>query len=120
MKDTDAQKFDESWNSAIRLRRLTLGTIAQGQDILGLIDSTETWSWARNPQNKGKLTSMLGELRAGMTEFHRSLLGEDPATIKKRHSREYILAELRTFDELKTFVQLLGEFIRLLLRRHKS
>ena len=119
-KDKETIKFEECWVAALKSRKLLLATIAQSSEISHQIESSEQWCWARNEQNQGTLNNMMANLRTSMSDFHKSFIAEEPSTIRKRHTRELIMGEMKTFGELHAKVIAIGDFVKVLQRRNTS
>jgi len=92
--------------------------VSAAQELAITIESHERWSWARNPQNIGKLQGMLASLRGSMTGFHNAFLAEEPGAIRRRHDKEYILTECASLGSMDLQVADLLAFIKVLQKRN--
>jgi hypothetical protein len=120
VKDPQDKAFDEMWKQALMNKKLLMTVVSAAREIDDQITTSDAWSWAKNDQNQGKLTTLSKSLRAEMTEFHRGFLAEEPGTIRKRHAKELVMVELTNFNKLKDKMSAVGEFVKTMQRRHLS
>ena len=114
------QKSEDDWALGLRLRKNLMVTIAQGQELLNLISSSPSWSWAQNRQNHGHLEILMRDLRGGLTDFTNTFIAEEPTTVRKRHTKELIAAELKGFLQLSGQHDEVADFVKKLHKRHGS
>ena len=64
----------------------------------------------------------MAELRSNLhnMQFGKDFIAEEPATIHKRHSKEFIAEELKTFCKLQPKVEEVDNFIQKLRKRHDA
>ena len=102
------------------MRKSTMTTIATGSELLSQIEACAPWAWANNHQNKGALERLVAELRAGMNLWHQAFLTDDPAAVRKRHSKELIVHELKGFMDLKPKCDAVWDCVNKMQRRNAS
>ena len=82
------------------------------------ITTNDTWLWARNPANQGKLDQQLGALKAKFTPFLREYMTEDAAVVEKRYGQDFIAHGLADLQILKTDTDKLMAALIQLKKRH--
>ena len=119
-KELQDKIFDDMWKEALSNKKLLMTAAAAARELDNQIASAEAWSWAKNEQIQGQLSALSTVLRAEMTDFHRGFLAEEPATIRKRHTKEMVTVELTAFNQMKSKMLALSDFVKKLQRRHLS
>lgn len=117
-KDEGDGKFDKAWPDALKLRKALLSAKATAAEINNEIEHSDAWSWAKNTQNQGRLAASIESVTNSMSHFSRTFLTQEPAAVRRRHSKEYICAELASFLELEKPVRDLATLVGQLQRRH--
>jgi hypothetical protein len=110
------KKFEELWGKSVAARKFYLSTMATGVEIDQVISEDESWDWARNAQNQGKLKSLAADVRNSMSVFQKAFLSEEPSAIRKRFNKDVISVELCDLL-LKKQVNLLADWVKLLQKR---
>jgi hypothetical protein len=77
-------------------QKASIKSAAHASDIVSLINTDSSWSWARNEQNLGSLESLILQLSQSKNEFVKTWLVTDIASLKSMYKQEVIEAELNT------------------------
>ena len=87
-----------------------------------MICSEESWAWARNEQNAGKLWELHDKLDTELrgSSFQSSILVQDLAQLKRAHGQEVCAVELTKFLEIEPLVDNLVAKRKKLLSMHRS
>ncbi len=116
-ENVENTQFNQTWKQGIAVRKVLLNAITAAQEVNNQIDSSDSWDFARNPQNQGQLKSMMANLRSSMSNFHKAFMSEEPAVIRKAHTKEDIMVELRSLIGFKGKATELADFVKTLQRR---
>ena len=95
-----------------------LKDISSAQQLANEIETNQSWEWAKNPQNAGKLRDAQAHLKDALDAFGREFLVQDLAQIKKKFSMEQLVTHLETFLNVKPNLDELASCSRRMLSMH--
>ena len=101
-----AKEFKLLAKQALDLKKHWLVCHSRATEAVSLIESgTPEWATMNNMENKGKLTSMISDVREGFTRFHKEWLSvaeKDDAAFQKRFLPNQLSTEFILFMEFKS------------------
>ena len=107
---------------SIRFRQKASLAWSAADQLVAQITSagSEEWAWANNPQNSGRLKTLVNDTKASMSQFHRQFMTEDLNKVKGKYGQPTITSELRTLLSLDTEINKLAALTKQLVKRHHT
>ena len=110
----------EIWLEAAKLKKQYLIVMSKAQGVLKQIESNQSWQWAQNESNQGRLSEAIKTIDAKATHLHRAFLTEEPAALKKRYTWEFLSIELQAWLKMKPELDDIQVLVDLLIRRNRA
>ena len=125
-KKGDAEKkidgpMNDALKAATKYKTTYLKCTTESTLILAQIAEDETWSWANNDQNKGKLLMLQNKVNKNHGILQRQFLTEEIGKLKTKVSREELLVSLKnlaTSDGKQQNLLELASFLKTIKQRH--
>ena len=80
--------------------------------------ASEDWAWANNPQNVGRLETLVKDTKTSMSQFHRQFMTEDLTKLKTRYGEHTMISELTAFLSLNNEIKKIELLTKQLVKRH--
>ena len=81
-------------------------------------DKNEEWAWANNPQNSGRLQTLVTDTKSSMSQFHRQFMTEDLSKVKGKYGAQTITVELKALLSIDTEIKKIEALTKQLVKRH--
>ena len=125
-KKTDAEKkvdrpMIDALKAGTKYKATYLKCTTESTLILAQIAEDETWSWANNEQNKGKLLGLQDKVNKNHSILQRKFLTEEIGKLKTKVSREELLVSLKNLaacDQKQQDIEKLASFLKTIKQRH--
>jgi hypothetical protein len=95
-------------------------TVSGANSLVDAIDHSLEWAWARTPETLGRLKAKKTAIDESLSEFGKSILISELATLKKSTGAAYLELELKKFIAIKAKVADLQSYHATLVRMHKD
>ena len=113
--------MNDALKAATKYKTTYLKCTTESTLILAQIAEDETWSWANNDQNKGKLLMLQNKVNKNHGILQRQFLTEEIGKLKTKVSREELLVSLKnlaTSDGKQQNLLELASFLKTIKQRH--
>ena len=125
-KKADAEKkidrpMNDALKAATKYKTTYLKCTTESTLILAQIAEDETWSWANNEQNKGKLLRLQDKVNKNHGVLQKQFLTEEIVKLKAKVSREELLMSLKNLaadDKKQQDLLELASFLKTIKQRH--
>jgi hypothetical protein len=112
------KEFEQQWKEIQKLKNYVMKVTSSAIELNEQINEAEDWRWAKNEGNQGELNRLLRAVKSRYSDFHRRLITEDSAMLKRHYGDEFLVAEMKTFNALKPEVEKLSATVEKMKKRH--
>ena len=83
-------------------------------------DRSEEWAWANNPQNSGRLQTLVAGVKSSMSQFHKQFMTEDLSKMKSKYGSHLCTSEIKSLLTLDTEIKKIDALTKQLVKRHHT
>lgn len=99
---SNVSKLNETLSVASKLKVRYLSTVTAARELIDMVASEdESWQWAANEQNIGKLTKLLAKLEQSLSKFGKDFLVTSAKDLKTRMKESALQVGLDGFVDIE-------------------
>ena len=117
---TEKTELELALIEAGKTKALYTSVVVRAENLVGQIDASATWAWARTPDSVGSLRTFISQIKDKVTPSVARFVMEEIKMLETELGAETLLMTAKAFNSMKSDIVLLSDKVTSLIKAHNA